>query len=59
VGALLLRVVAVSLAPTIVAMTATAVALPVLYLLLGLATPGDRALLDQFIGRLRRRHPSR
>ena len=59
VGALLLRVVAVSLVPTIVAMTATAVALPVLYLLLRLATPGDRALLDQFIGRLRRRHPSR
>jgi O-antigen/teichoic acid export membrane protein len=59
VGALLLRVMAVNLASTITLMGATAVALPVLYLLLGLATPGDRALLDQFIGRLRRRYPSR
>ncbi len=59
VGAFLLRVVAVNLTLTLAAMAATAVALPVLYLLLGLATPEDRAMLGQLVGRLRQRQPSR
>jgi O-antigen/teichoic acid export membrane protein len=39
---------------TLVAMAGTAVALPILYLLSGLAAPRDRALLGQFIGRIAR-----
>jgi len=58
VAALALRMVAVNLVFTVGAMAVTAAILPVLYLLLGLATPGDRALLEQLIGRLRQRWPS-
>jgi O-antigen/teichoic acid export membrane protein len=57
--AIVLRGLAVGLAPTVALMGATALALPVLYLLLGLATPGDRALLNQLIGRVRQLRPSR
>jgi O-antigen/teichoic acid export membrane protein len=45
---------AVNLRLTLATMATTAAALPVLYLLLGLATPGDRELLAQLIARLRR-----
>ncbi len=51
--AVLLRQVAVGLPLTLATMAAAAAALPVLYLLLGLATPGDRELLGQLIARLR------
>jgi O-antigen/teichoic acid export membrane protein len=50
---------AVGLVPTLALMAVTALALPVLYLLLGLAPPGDRALLSQVIGRARQLHPMR
>jgi O-antigen/teichoic acid export membrane protein len=53
--AFLLLQVAAGLLLTLVAMAATAAVLPVLYLLLGLATPGDRELLGQLIARLRQR----
>lgn len=58
-GALALRVLAVSLLSTIALMAATAVMLPLLYLLLGLATPRDRALLNQLTQRVRQLLPSR
>jgi O-antigen/teichoic acid export membrane protein len=54
-----LRVLAGSLASTLLAMAATAVALPVLYLLLGLTTAEDRALLRQLVRRVRQRQSSR
>jgi O-antigen/teichoic acid export membrane protein len=59
VAGLALRAFAVGLAPTLLAMGATAVALPLLYLLLGLATPDDRRLLSQLVTHLRQRRPSR
>lgn len=51
--AVLLLLLAVNLPLTLATMALTAAALPVLYLLLGLATPGDRELLGQLIARLR------
>ena len=56
-GALLLRGLAVGLFPTLILMAGTALALPVLYVALGLATTEDRALIDQLIGRIRRLGP--
>jgi O-antigen/teichoic acid export membrane protein len=53
-AALLLRGLAVGLLPTLVLMAATAAALPLLYLVLRLAPPEDRALVDQMVGRVRR-----
>ncbi len=50
-----LHLVALNLPATLCAMAATAAALPILYLVLGLATAGDRALLGQLVGRLKRR----
>ena len=47
--------VALNLPATLCAMAATAAALPILYLVLGLATAGDRALLGQLTGRLKPR----
>jgi O-antigen/teichoic acid export membrane protein len=59
VAGLLLRGLAVGLLPTLLLMAMTAVALPLLYLRLGLATSEDRALIDQLVGRLGRLRPSR
>jgi O-antigen/teichoic acid export membrane protein len=59
VAALALRGVAVGLAATVALMAATAISLPVLYFLLGLATPGDRELLDRVLSRARALLPSR
>lgn len=53
--ALVLHVVALNLFLTLVAMAATAAALPILYLLMGLATAGDRALFGQLVARLKPR----
>jgi O-antigen/teichoic acid export membrane protein len=47
--------VARNLVLTLGAMAATAAALPILYLLLGLATAGDRALISQMVARLKPR----
>jgi O-antigen/teichoic acid export membrane protein len=59
VGALLLRGLAVGLLPTLGLMAITALALPLLYVRLGLATTDDRVLIDQFVARLRRLRPAR
>jgi O-antigen/teichoic acid export membrane protein len=59
VVALALRGLAVGLVVTVGLMAIVAVALPVLYLALGLATPGDRALLAQALRRTRALLPSR
>lgn len=53
-AALALRTFAVGLLPTLGLMALTALALPVLYLILGLATPQDRAILDEVVARTRR-----
>lgn len=46
---------ALNLILTFVAMAATAAALPTLYLLMGLATAGDRELFGQMVARLKPR----
>jgi O-antigen/teichoic acid export membrane protein len=53
--AIALQLIARNLLLTLVAMALSAAALPILYLLLGLATPGDRALLGQVAARLKPR----
>ena len=53
--AIALTLVARSLPLTLVAMALTAAALPILYLLLGLATASDRALLGQMVARFKPR----
>lgn len=58
-AAFVLRSLAVGLLPTLVLMAATALLLPVLYFVLGLATHSDRAFLEQVVGRVRQLHPSR
>jgi O-antigen/teichoic acid export membrane protein len=58
-AALVLRVMAVNLLSTLALMAATALMLPVLYLLLGLATPGDRALVGRLMRRVRQLRRSR
>ena len=54
-AALALHLMAVNLFLTLAAMATTAAALPILYLVLGLATAGDRALIAQMTARLRPR----
>jgi O-antigen/teichoic acid export membrane protein len=58
-GAFALRGLAVGLIATLALMALAAVALPTLYLVLGLATPRDRALLGQVTQRARQFVPSR
>jgi hypothetical protein len=53
--AVALTLIARSLVLTLVAMALTAVALPILYLLMGLATASDRALLGQVVARIKPR----
>ena len=50
-----LHLVAFNLLSTLCAMAISAAALPILYLVLGLATAGDRALLGQLVGSLKPR----
>jgi O-antigen/teichoic acid export membrane protein len=54
-AALALHLMAVNLFLTLAAMATTAAALPILYLVLGLATAGDRALVAQMMARLKPR----